>query len=1181
MSKNAVKLGLMPPLTGLVGIYGTEISRAGQIACQEVNENGGVLGRPLELVIEDDGSLPESAVVAATRLVDEHRCAAIIGNLLSNSRIAVAYRVAEPRKIPYLNFSFYEGSIISRYFFHFAALPNQQIDRMIPYMRNKYGPRMFFAGNNYEWPRGSVDAAKRALLRAGGAVVGEEYCPIGVSPAEIESLLDHVEQAAPDVFVPYFAGVDQVNLLTRFTERGLKSRMAVVMGHYDEMMASILPAEVREGFYSSNTYFMTVDSEENRNYLAQLSKLPDVTGIWPKGNGILTNFGEGTYLCVKAFAQAANEAGSVDSEALIAALNSIQLSGPQGTVTMYPDAQHAAVNTYLSRCENDGSFTLIENFGVIEPQIPERYNHQRIANQATLEDDIRLQARILEQMTDAILLVSTANGSIVYTNSRADRMFAYDKNELIGKPISVLNNPSDKHPEQTAAEIIAILNEKGEWQGEVQNIKKDGTSIWCSATISTFTHPMYGEVWLSVERDVTERKAIEEVLLQQEALKQSEKRSRSIIDASPVPLAINDSQGNITFLNNAFIQTLGYTNQDIPTLAEWWPRAYPDPQYRLWVAETWQKNMEDSNHMGIPFSPMELNIVCKNKSVRTFIVSPTMLDDGMTGDHLVSLYDITERKQSELKLIAAHNETELAAANFIESTRRLNTAQHIARLGDYTFDLQNNKMTWSDTMFELLGFTPASVMPSNELFMSCIEPEDIPVVEALMLEAVQKTYPLNAERRVALPSLKYRVRHPDGSVHWLVSEGIADIDDSGKVIKIAGPVQDVTLRMQYEFQLTSAKETAERANAAKSEFLSRMSHELRTPLNAILGFGQLLEMDPAHPLSELQTDNLKEILYAGNHLLELINEILDLSRIESGRLDIVLENISVAPLVNACISQLQPQAMQANIHINIDISPDYMVQGDLLRLREVISNLLSNAIKYNRKGGDVFISCRPTEDQHINISVRDTGRGIDAAAMPRLFKPFERMESAYDGIDGTGIGLALAKKLVEAMNGKIGVESKQGSGSTFWFELPMGIASEVASKDIDSHHANASSKRYKLLYIEDNPANMRLMHRIITAHKDIELLEAENAEDGLKIALNQQPELILLDIELPGMDGYEVLQQLRVNPLTRDIPVIALSANAMTKDLARGKVAGFKDYLTKPVDVARLRNVIDTLLNNQ
>ena len=450
MTQKTVKLGLMPPLTGLVSIYGEEISRAGQIACQEVNENGGVLGQPLQLVIEDDGSLPESAVAAAEKLVTQHHCTAIIGNLLSNSRIAVAYRVAEPHKIPYLNFSFYEGSILSRYFFHFAALPNQQIDRMIPYMREKFGPRMFFAGNNYEWPRGSIYAAKFALKRAGGEIVGEEYCPIGVDAETIERLLDHVEAAAPDVFVPYFAGTDQVNLLTRFTERGLTKHIAVVMGHYDEMMASTLPAEVREGFYSSNTYFMSVDSAENRDYLARLAKFPGVNGIWPNGNGILTNFGEGTYICVKAFAQAANLAGSLDPEALVEALKTIALKAPQGLVQMNPVHHHARVNTYLTRCERNGTFTIIEKFGEIEPVMPERYRHQLVSQRATLEEDIRLQSRMLEQMSEGILLVGTQDGAILYTNPGAEKLFGYGQGEMVGLPITVINDPSWKNPRETA-----------------------------------------------------------------------------------------------------------------------------------------------------------------------------------------------------------------------------------------------------------------------------------------------------------------------------------------------------------------------------------------------------------------------------------------------------------------------------------------------------------------------------------------------------------------------------------------------------------------------------------------------------------------------------------------------------------------------------------------------------------
>ena len=512
MSTHVVKLGVMPPLTGVVGLYGSEIVRAAQIACAEVNEQGGVLGRPLELLFEDDGSLPESAVTAAVTLADRHGCAAIVGNLLSNSRIAVAYRVAEPRKLPYLNFSFYEGSIQSRYFFHFAALPNQQIDRMIPYMRERFGPRMFFAGNNYEWPRGSIDAGKRALLRAGGEVLGEEYTPIGVAAADIDRLLDQVAAAAPDVFVPYFAGADQVTLLSRFTERGMKSRIAVVMGHYDEMMASKLAPEVRAGFFSSNTYFMTVDTPQNRAYLQRLATWRGVTGIWPRGNGILTNFGEGTYVCVKAFAKAANLAGSLDAEALTDALGSIAVSGLQGEVCMDPATHHARVNTYLSRCNAEGVFEIVERFGAVDPVLPERYGHQQVGHQAAFEDDIRLQARMLEQMAGGVMLIGMRDRTILYANAGAGRIFGHDRSALIGAPLSSLDTATAE-PHRTDIAIVAeILVRKGSWQGELLQRRGDGISIWCSASFSTFTHPLHGEVWLAVYGDITERKRAEAAL---------------------------------------------------------------------------------------------------------------------------------------------------------------------------------------------------------------------------------------------------------------------------------------------------------------------------------------------------------------------------------------------------------------------------------------------------------------------------------------------------------------------------------------------------------------------------------------------------------------------------------------------------------------------------------------------
>lgn len=369
--------------------------------------------------------------------------------------------------------------------------------------------------------------------------------------------------------------------------------------------------------------------------------------------------------------------------------------------------------------------------------------------------------------------------------------------------------------------------------------------------------------------------------------------------------------------------------------------------------------------------------------------------------------------------------------------------------------------------------------------------------------------------------------------------------------------------------LMSAKIEAERANAAKSEFLSRMSHELRTPLNAVIGFGQLLESDPQHPLTAEQIDNVREILRAGNHLLVLVNEVLDLSRIESGRLEVNLEAIAIGPLIQECVAQIQPLAAKRGITVAQELNTPGSVQADPVRLREVLLNLLSNAVKYNRERGAIQVRCN-LQGQRLRITVHDTGRGIEAAAFPRLFKPFERMESAYDGIQGAGIGLALTKKLVEAMHGEIGVESEPGAGSRFWFELPLAAAGEPP---IESRH--------RLLYIEDNAANLRLVQKIIATRQDIELVAAASAETGLAIASEQQPALILMDINLRGMDGFEALRQLRANPLTQDIAVVAVTANAMQAEVKHGRAAGFNDYLTKPLDVELFLKTIQHYLPEQ
>jgi PAS domain S-box-containing protein len=321
---------------------------------------------------------------------------------------------------------------------------------------------------------------------------------------ELDKLLDHLEASGADVFVPYFAGEDQLHLLTRFAERGLKSRMAVAMGHFDEVMASRLPAEVREGLFSCNTYFMSVDTPENRALLDRLAHLPGISGVWPHGDGQLTNFGEATYLCVKAFAQAANQAGSLDAEALVKALETIALRGPQGEVTMDPSIHHAKVNSFLARSEADGTFTIVERFGAIAPVLPERYRRTSAAMAAIGTEDMRLQSRILQQIAEAVFLIDARAGTILYANPATERMFGYAPAELLGQTPQVLLRELEMPPEMLIAEINRDLNQKGTWQHAMQMYRKDGTPLWCSVSVSSFTHPRVGEVWLVVHQDITE-----------------------------------------------------------------------------------------------------------------------------------------------------------------------------------------------------------------------------------------------------------------------------------------------------------------------------------------------------------------------------------------------------------------------------------------------------------------------------------------------------------------------------------------------------------------------------------------------------------------------------------------------------------------------------------------------------
>ncbi|HUH11828.1 MAG TPA: ATP-binding protein [Longimicrobiales bacterium] len=406
-----------------------------------------------------------------------------------------------------------------------------------------------------------------------------------------------------------------------------------------------------------------------------------------------------------------------------------------------------------------------------------------------------------------------------------------------------------------------------------------------------------------------------------------------------------------------------------------------------------------------------------------------------------------------------------------------------------------------------------------------------------------------------------------------------------------GIIRDITDRKQTEAALKDAKEAAERANTAKSEFLSRMSHELRTPLNGILGFGQLLEMEP---LDEEQKESVEQILKAGRHLLGLINEVLDIARIEAGRLALSLEPTPLGEVLQESVELVRPIAAQKMISINYDAAAmgESHVIADRQRLKQVMLNLLSNGVKYNVEGGSVTIECTPRESGDVlTLAVRDSGRGIPEDKLKDLFTPFERLDADKTGVEGTGLGLALSKRLVEAMGGKMTVESTVGTGSTFAITLPaardpvevFARTTEVTMiPEADAPEPAAEVREeHTVLYIEDNISNFKLIQRVLSYRPGVGLLAAMQGHLGLELAREHCPDLILLDLHLPDMHGSDVLKELREDPETRDIPVVVVSADATPGQVQRLLAAGARDYLTKPLNVQQFLEVLDETLAEQ
>lgn len=749
----------------------------------------------------------------------------------------------------------------------------------------------------------------------------------------------------------------------------------------------------------------------------------------------------------------------------------------------------------------------------------------------------------------AIVSTTDVKGNITAVNKKFCEISGYSEKELLGKNHRILN--SDTHNDAFFIDMWQTITSAKTWHGNICNKRKDGQLYWVESSITPVLDSNRNIIkYISIRTDITYIKGLEL------ELRKSESR----------------------FENAQRMVRMGNWEWDLKTNSVYWS----DEMYEIYGCD---KEIPIENHENV------------NKFIHTDDIDKVKsYEETIKSGFKERLSYRVIRNDRTLRYIMQHAEIKYDSNN--EPAVMLGAIHDITEQVELEYKLSHQKAIF-ESMFRdaqdamVMADTDRKIVMINPAFSKLFGYGQDEVVgrTSQFLYKNEEEYKQQGDKRfnnntdAEYKNTGYEIEYRQKNGDTFISNTIGSIlkETNGNTIGFLGNIRDITRKIQDKQLIIASKEEAEKANKAKSEFLSSMSHELRTPMNAILGFSQLLEMDYENNLSDEQKADVKEIKNAGEHLLELINEVLDLSKIESGGINIVLEDIDYLELVMECVSIIKPIAKKRNIKINITDEDIYSnnklsLNADRTRLRQVLLNLLSNSVKYNKPNESIDIYCEKIKDDVVRISIVDHGIGITEQNLQKIFTPFQRFVDDDSAIEGTGIGLVISKRLIELMGGNIGVTSELGKGSTFWFEITLNYVPKIIKKIVTPLNKSESDKScgdFTIVYIEDNPANLRLVSKLLSKREKIMLITAPNPEIGLELINVHLPQLILLDINLPGMNGYQVLSEIKNNDKTVNIPVVAISANAMQSEIDHAYKLGFVEYLTKPLNLSYFYEVID------